>query len=323
MPFASIWIAVPCYSTIPGSGLPMTSTVSHRPTLCLALLLVTGLVPSMPSVAATKDTADRPQDTTVTLYLTDGTSLTAPIEPSGDGDYLWLRWKRGRAVLKRSIPWGRIARADADGEQLSRDQLQQLVDRLRAQGADEAGAVRRIVTVSRPKMIGTTAPAGTATPSTEPRVRSLSVEAHVANFDADAEVDGLVLEITPVGDDGRTVPVDAAVHVELIGQQARLALRRGQSYYRLGYWSRRVRPEDFGPYGATFRLPFQQVHPDFNTNVAPKAAVHVRLSVPGQGTFEATDSMVRIRPYSVVRDRYQMRTGHRFFPQERTDDGRR
>jgi hypothetical protein len=45
--------------------------------------------------------------------------------------------------------------------------------------------------------------------------------------------------------------------------------------------------------------------------------------VPGQGTFETTESLLRIRPYSAVRDQLQLSTGRRFFPRERTGDGRR
>jgi len=114
------------------------------------------------------------------------------------------------------------------------------------------------------------------------------------------------------------VPVDATIQVELVGQSAAQTASRGQSIYRLGHWTRRIRPEDFGPYGATLRLPFTQVHPEFDTHFAPMAAAYVRLGIPGHGTFEATDAMVRVRPYSSVRDRYQQRTDHRFFPQERT-----
>jgi hypothetical protein len=91
----------------------------------------------------------------------------------------------------------------------------------------------------------------------------------------------------------------------------------------LGHWERPVDPGDFGPGGAVYRLPFQEVHPELDTSMAPRGAVHARLSVPGQGTFEATSSMVRIRPYSAIRDALQRETGFRFFPQEWTQDGRR
>ena len=45
--------------------------------------------------------------------------------------------------------------------------------------------------------------------------------------------------------------------------------------------------------------------------------------MPGQGVFAATESTVRIRPYSAVRDALERATGNRFLPQEKTGDGRR
>ncbi|MFH1923324.1 MAG: hypothetical protein ABIP48_25965, partial [Planctomycetota bacterium] len=75
---------------------------------------------------------------------------------------------------------------------------------------------------------------------------------------------------------------------------------------------------EFGLLGAKYRFPFQAVHPEFDLELAPYAAVHARLSVPGEGVFEATESDVRVRPYSATRDHLQYTTGQRFFPLERT-----
>jgi hypothetical protein len=62
-------------------------------------------------------------------------------------------------------------------------------------------------------------------------------------------------------------------------------------------------------------LAFQDVNPEFGKNLGPHGAIHATLSVPGQGTFEATGD-TRIRPYSLIRDRLQQTTGRRFFPEE-------
>jgi hypothetical protein len=62
--------------------------------------------------------------------------------------------------------------------------------------------------------------------------------------------------------------------------------------------------------------------------MAWRGAVHACLAVSGQGTFEATDDMAIIRPWSTVREHLQQVTrhgyfpGYRYFPDERTDDGR-
>ncbi len=99
--------------------------------------------------------------------------------------------------------------------------------------------------------------------------------------------------------------------------------------FRLGYqrehpshklrWTVRVTPDQFGADGAVFKFPFQSVHPEFDLKYGPWGVVHAKLSVPGNGTFEASDSMVRIRPYSEVRDRSQQINGQRFFNTERVE----
>jgi hypothetical protein len=81
--------------------------------------------------------------------------------------------------------------------------------------------------------------------------------------------------------------------------------------------------------GASYRLRFYPgFHPEFEHWMAWRGAVHACLAVPGQGTFEATDDMAIIRPWSTVREHLQQVTrqgyfpGYRYFPNERTDDGR-
>ncbi len=78
-------------------------------------------------------------------------------------------------------------------------------------------------------------------------------------------------------------------------------------------------PDQFGADGAIFKLPFQAVHPEFDLNYGPWGVVHAKLSVPGNGAFETSASMVRIRPYSAVRDESQQITGQRFFDVERVE----
>jgi hypothetical protein len=154
-----------------------------------------------------------------------------------------------------------------------------------------------------------------------PRVCWLAIEASVANWDANVEADGLVVRVYPRDATGALVPVRGTLEVELIGRWTGVA-KLPQPFERIGHWAQQVRLEDFGPNGAVYRLRFQGVHPEFDLTVASRGAVHARLSVPGEGTFEATASTVRVRPYSAVRDQLQQINAQRFFPQETTGDGR-
>jgi len=263
----------------------------------------------------------------ITVELASGRSFTAALELGDDAEHLWLRWQKGRAVLLRPVRWERVVRAEVAGETLDRDDLRRLVDQMRAETPfePEPDAKNGVIVMRGTSRASGSTPAPPPPPEAPPppRVRSIAVDAVPANWDGDVETDGLVLHVSPLDAQGRLVPVRGRLEVELIGQPDRLVLREGRPFERLGYWTRQLRPEDFGPYEATVRLPFGRAHPEFDTDVAPLGAAHVRLSVPGQGTFESTAGMVRIRPYSAVRDRLQQTTGHRFFPGERTGDGRR
>jgi hypothetical protein len=148
-------------------------------------------------------------------------------------------------------------------------------------------------------------------------VRSLAIDVRVANWDADVEVDGLLLDVYPRDAEGRTVPVAATLQVELTGERTGI-VRRPRPFVRLGRWTKLIRPDMVSSNGARFRLPFLASHPQWETDLASFGLVHVRLNVPGHGVFEASDATVRIRPYGLMRDRLQEHSGRRFFAPEMT-----
>ncbi len=305
--------------------------------LCGLFFLLVGLhgfagesrPPALPSAAA----QDTQAEESITVHLASGRTFTARVDPRTDAAQLWLRWEHGSAVLQRPIRWDRVVRAEVAGEEISGPQLRQIVQTIRrdASPPDETAATRKrlelapSVTPIQPAPIRPNSPTGDAAPEwrrVPPPIRSVAIEAWVANWDGDVEVDGLIVHVYPLDAAGATVPVRGVLEVDLQGQRHG-ALKRRQSFIGLGRWVRSVRPEDFGPSGVIYRLPFQSVHPEFDLAADPYGAVHVRLSVPGHGTFDATQSMVRIRPYSAIRDDWQQATGRRFFPQERTGRSRR
>ena len=283
--------------------------------LPIVLVVVLGWSMSPPAIAQ-EPAAEGP----ITVDLISGARLVGQLDARSDGSRLWLRSEKGSAVLLRSVQWKQIARARVADKILTAEQLRQLAEQTRPQSPfreERYGPQSRIslrISPSDPQ------PSPVADgPSTVARskVRSLTVDASVANWDADVEVDGLLVHVYPLDADGRVTAVRGTLQVDLPGLAATTIIRR-QSFSRLGYWTRPVRIEDFGPDGAVYRLPFQRVHPEFDANLSAYGAVHVRLSVPAQGTFEATESTLRIRPYSALRDHLQQATGSRFFPHERT-----
>ena len=96
-------------------------------------------------------------------------------------------------------------------------------------------------------------------------------------------------------------------------------LANADQFPELARWTQVVAAGDFTDGVAAYRLPFQALHPDFNVDLGSLGLVHARLSVPGQGVFEATTGATPIRQFNPVRDRLQQQVGQRFWPIERTD----
>jgi hypothetical protein len=152
-----------------------------------------------------------------------------------------------------------------------------------------------------------------------PAVAALHIDAYVANWDYDVEVDGLVVHVYPLDNSGQTVPAFGTLQVNLIGNGP-TNLVSGNPFPLLGQWSQVVQPDDVGPAGAVYRFPFTWVHPDFNDkwSVGSFGMVNARLAVGGQGVYEDTAEFTRIRPFSPIRDRMQQLRGRRFSPLELT-----
>jgi len=265
---------------------------------------------------------------TVEVQLTDGRRYVARLDWRTNSDALWLRWQRGEAYILRAIAWPEITGAKVAGESLAADQLRTMVQQVRREiPLPGSVAVKKTVELRGlwPADQSDHAPASRSGPASErpsapPRVSWLQIEVQAADWDADVETDGLLVYLRPRDQSGRIVPVRGTVQVELWARRWGV-VKQSRPYGRIGHWSPAISPHSFTLRGAALRLPFQSVHPEFAADLDPLGAVHVRLAVPGQGVFEATDAMVRLRPYSAVRDRMQQATGKRFLPRELT--GRR
>ena len=263
-------------------------------------------------------------------------AMGAVIDPGTDPLQLRLRLERPGITLWRSAAWDEVEWVQIGTQKLSGPQLQQLVERLTAEHPRSTAPQRQaqpnktIVIRGRPEPIdGQQESAQQRAPpdrslSIRPRsrVQFLKLDATVANWDSDPETDGLIVRIEPVDEQGTPVAVTGLLEVELLAHTTGRSASQ-QPFMRMAYWAEAVRTEDFSPSGAVYRLPFQQMHPEFDRQYAAHGSVLARLSIPAMGVFAATADTVRIRPFSPVRDKLQQLTGQRFFPEEQTSDGRR
>jgi hypothetical protein len=288
-------------------------------TLLLPILLsLCGLGQSTDSPFVPEDALP---DGAIEITLTDGRVLQAELDVKSTADELWLHWRRPNIALARPFAWSQIDRAIVAGQSLSGAEFRTLVGQVRAELPLPA-APQRWVMQGRDDEVEEVAYRTSREPASPPRVAWIEIDVRAANWDGDVAADGLFVRVYPYDAQGELVPVAGTLEVALFGERTGV-VRMQQPFARLGQWTHVVRLEDVGPRGTGIRLPFQGVHPEFDSPLLPHGLVHARLSVPGQGTFEASDAMVRIRPYSAVRDRLQMQTGRRFFPGELTGDGRR
>lgn len=258
----------------------------------------------------------------VVVHLTSGRTFAGDIGPQTDAAELWLLSRRGSIAVLRPIAWDSVLKASVVGQNFSGEELRGTVEKLRAElpqpqaarpprsivlrgsgSADEA--LRPGARVGRER--GTSAAAN--------RVHHLAIDVSAGRWSDSVEQDGLVVHVYPLDAQGRIIQVWGSLEVQL--KSWRLGNPyRPQPFFTVGQWSEKVRPDDFGAAGAVYELPYQAVRPETDLTVANQGLVHARLSVPGQGTFDASQDPVTIRPFSPVRDTLQQVNGQRFFREE-------
>lgn len=264
----------------------------------------------------------------IAVSVASGRTFVGQIDPQTGRELLWLRIGDGPIVLRRPIEWDRVVRVRQENQELSRDRLIELAHASNQPNtkrllpappipAEDFTAVNGWLNPPRNTANQTTRGSAQSTPASTPSVAALEIDAELGHWTAGVETSGIVVCIHPMTVDGILTPVDGTLEIDLIGQRP-ASQNEGDGLVRSGRWTETVRAGDFGPLGAVYHLPFQAVHPDFDFEMRAHGMVHARLSVPGRGTFEATQSMVRVRAYSAVRDRLQEQTGSRFAPIEET-----
>lgn len=270
-------------------------------------------------------------DRTISVHLASGRTFWAEVDAQSNSRQLWLRFAAAGATVLRPIDWDRVLWAKVAGEKLSGSELRGLVEQIRREFAVHpvaSLAKSHIVMIGSPNSQQRTAPVAPA-PADTHRVVSLTIEAGIGRWDENVEPDGLTVRVYPRDATGAIVPVRGTLNVALKVEQRNIDWLQ-QPYVDAGQWAESVRASDFGPMGAVYRLRFQSIHPEFDDRVRPAPClVHACLTVPGQGTFEASDYIYSVQPNNPVRDRLQAATrhgdfpGYRYFADEHTDDGRR
>lgn len=247
---------------------------------------------------------------TIVVHTHDGRVRTGVVDAQTTGTDLWLRASSPGIVAMSSIRWNDISRIEAGGKIYPVEAFVAVSERFksslsadffaktpadRLEEAERAAEAARLNAVDR-------------------RVQSLTIDAYLANWDRDAEVDGLELRVYPLNIDRAVIPVDGLVTAELIGQyypEIHIFDPVQQEVQLLEKWTERVHPRSFGNDGAVLRLRFRARHPEFDLAVRYFGQVNVKLNVQGQGTYDATVP-VTLRTFSPLREQLQLYHGTGF-----------
>ena len=255
------------------------------------------LFPANSTTAQQVAHASAPADTQLTLHVRDGRLLTGHINQRTDDEVVWLRVSRGGVFLSTGLTWDLIQEVQVGEKRYSAADF-------RAMGPAFASPSPKSSTISAPNKTTPSRPvsnlAQRPAATTFSRVQSLELEAQIANWDRDAESDGIALRVLPLAADGRVLAIDGVISVQLIGRNF-VDARNTEGFPRLGQWSQRVRSADFhGASGAMYQLPiFAPL--DHDPSVLSIGMVHVQLNAFGQGDFEAV-TPTRLRNYNPIRD---------------------
>ena len=265
--------------------------------------------------------------------------------PDASTDEKSLRLRSGQpdAFIVFGIPWDEIAEIREHNESWTPDRFGEFRKRLTEtiadpQQADLASDDDPETPVSAPstRPLWQAPTNGGRVESSSPRVRHIEIEAVAANWDSDLAWDGIVLRVWPLDKFGRVVNVPGSLVVTLTAHRGFPpgSDPSAEQIEPIGYWYRYVRPPDYGRDGVSLQLEYQYVHPERRNAAdtdrwhvygahpdwfvfANSGDVHVRMSVPGHGTFTASTSLpVRLRRFSPLRDDYFLRHGTRWFPHE-------
>ena len=287
-----------------------------------------GTLGAGPIIGMARAAEDAPQ---ITVAVASGRTFGGAIDSQTDHEVLWLRTVSGPITLRRPIDWDRVLHGSRDGRELSADELRAAAERWKASLPKSEPLIRQSHNSSDQPSPRPPEPASDSlwTPPAPPAmlqspgarhaaaVASLQIDAELGHWTPGVESSGIVIHVWPLDADGRLAPIDGTLEVDLIGTQfggPTVGDDRGTNFPNLGRWTEAVRAADCGPSGAAYRLAFQAKHPEFDTEIQPHAIVHARLTVPGQGVFETSQGMVRIRPYDAQRRPAARGDGGSVFP---------
>lgn len=238
-----------------------------------------------------------------TVLVKSGRTFVGLVDARTDQGTLWLRFEHGRSTLWRPIEWDRVVQVAVDGDHYSGEEFQ----RVAAKYATHEDSGRRNWIANASQSDETATGNTTEITSTTHRVRALSIDVQFANWDADAQDDGLLARVAPLDEFGRAIAADGTLTVDLIAMTGkRRPLWPIASHEPdverpvLESWTFQLSPGDFVDGIATLKLEFAHGDPAANPLVHSLGVVRARFASPGSDLVEAVVDPVRLRPVAKI-----------------------
>jgi hypothetical protein len=255
------------------------------------------------------------------VRLASGRLLQGTMDAASTPDHFVLRSERNGMTVRRTVEWPRIVEVKSDGIPNDLTKLREKTD-----PPGDAALPKPNSPIRRIELRGDALSGEIAVSPPEPRlapVAMIAFDARIANWDADVETDGLLINFAPLDIDGHILPVAGTLEVSLYARERRTLdqapLSGGDTVELVEHWTLPIALSHFSHNsGARLRLPFGAAHPELELRwmVSAYGLVHVRFVAPGHGVFDDSRDALRLRPFAPSRDRLQQNMGYRFLPGE-------
>jgi hypothetical protein len=243
------------------------------------------------------------------IQTANGRLLHGAMDIRTDDETLWVRRTEGNIILISSVKWSEIESAELAGEAITAEKI--------AEQRDELATAAPVKFLSDSEMpTGQEEIQQASNFQRRLRITNIEIEAALANLDRTVESDGLLVAIAALDEFRRSHAVRGSLTARLVVE--RLNYRTGEvSFEEFSRWTQKVSMKDFQEGVAEFPLRFQRYSPEFDWELCTAALLNVRLSVHGQGNFEASIP-IAIHEYNPIRDEMRNWRGSRFFRDELT-----
>lgn len=261
----------------------------------------------------------------IAISLSDGRILTGEVDSRTSDSELWLHSAEPSILILSSTPWSDVTAARIADTTLTTEEFRKRIDLLKTP-APTQHFQRRVKAVPE------------AFQAVTPIVQSIEIVPELANWKRGVAPDGLEIRVRSLAVDRHPVVAEGIVTVRLLGRrfgfndrlQSPVAFGfwndggtireytsrlNSSRYIELGRWSERLSKKDAIGSEYVLRLPFRNVNPEFDLDVALDGIVTARWSVDGQSVHE-TSTPLQLRTFSPFREELQRERGSRFFPDE-------